>query len=312
MFSYFSRRIIDVAVAVVYEPDLGFFLHYKPRWHGYSLPMRNQLQTDVNWDHTALEALRAATKLQLPWESALVEKLLHLEIEGVSQGIGKTTLYRYHVFQVKLRGLSLAELVPQGFACRCGFLKPEQMVPVAANFPSTAITADIRKTTSTLADLVTWSTREIVDELIGNQQVAVAVICRPGVNKKAEYLMMPNHNYGGDFLSASRCRSELAPLAQVREAIQKDTGYLPRVVVDGVPIVVEDRHHSSRFDCERRFVYHLFPVKIPEEDLADFEKVMRQLDRKWRWVSAQELDDPTANDLSPTIAVIRDALQQIA
>ena len=55
-------------------------------------------------------------------------------------------------------------------------------------------------------------------------------------------------------------------------------------------------------------------------ELADARKVLSAalehcLERSgllWRWVRDAELDDPAANDLSSTIAKIRDALRQIA
>ena len=166
------------------------------------------------------------------------------------------------------------------------------------------------------ADLVTWTTRRIVEELIGNQRVGVAAICRPGVKDRPEYLMNRNANYGGYFPIASRCRVDASPRFEVREAVRGDINYRPRVAVGEQPEPVEDRHYSSRFQCERRFVYSLFPVTFPGMDLgqsdSDLENYLERSGLIWRWVPDEELDDPVANDLSPTIAKIRDALRQIA
>jgi hypothetical protein len=205
---------------------------------------------------------------------------VYLEVDGESQRTGEPTRYRYHVFQVEPPG---AGKTPSG---------------VPAPGPN----------------LVTWSTRRIVEELIGNQQVAVAVICRRGV-AGPEFLMNRNTNYGGYFPIASRCRTEGLPSFEVRQAVLADLGYRWQVQV-GEPVVVEERHVSSRFQCERHFVHSLFPVSLPGVDLAASSKELDHwLDRSglsWRWVAAADLDAPEANGLSPTIAMIRDALRKVA
>src|SRR5947209_3971574 len=92
------RPGLNVAVAVVFEPERGFFLTYHPHWHGYTFPMRKQRQTDVSLAQGALEALREATAL--PLRGATAQPLVTLEVEGASQRTGQPTLYHYHVFQI--------------------------------------------------------------------------------------------------------------------------------------------------------------------------------------------------------------------
>ncbi len=312
----FSYRTLDVAVAVVFEPDWGFFLGYNTHWHGYTFPMRKRRMTDVDLAHGALEALREAT--DLPLRGATVQQLVALDIEGESQRTGRPTRYRYHVFQVDPPVVLSAEVVPHGFACQRGFLMPQHIAPAAPDSPPqpAAGSRNARSTTPAPlgADLVTWSTRRIVEELIGNQRVAVAVVWRRGV-EGPEFLMNRNANYGGYFPIAARCRTDASPRFEVRQAIPADTSYRPSVEV-GEAVVVEDRHFSPRFQCERHFVYNLFPVTFRRVDLSQSGNALDDcLERSgllWRWVPDNELDDPEPNDLSPTIPTIRDALRQIA
>jgi hypothetical protein len=312
-----NRRLLDVAVAVVFEPDRGFFLTYNPSWHGYSFPMRRRRLTDADLGHGALEALRDAT--DLPLRGAVVRPLVYLEVDGESQRTGEPTRYRYHVFHVDPPGLLSAEVGPDGFARQRGFLKPHEIVPPTSNSASPHPAAGAGKTSSATPappapNLVTRSTRRIVEELIGNQQVAVAVICRRGVGGP-EFLMNRNAGYGGYFPIASRCRTEGLPDFEVRQAVLADLGYRWQVQV-GEPVGVEERHFSPRFQCERHFVHSLFPVTLPGVDLAPSSKELDHwLDRSglfWHWVAAAELDAPGANGLSPTIAKIRDGLRQVA
>jgi hypothetical protein len=95
----FDRRQIDVSVAVVFEPEWGFFLSYNRHWHGYAFPMRKRRFTDPDQASGALAALRDAT--ELPLRGAIVTPLVSVEVQGESQRTGKPTLYRYHAFDVQ-------------------------------------------------------------------------------------------------------------------------------------------------------------------------------------------------------------------
>jgi hypothetical protein len=312
----FSRRTLAVGVAVVFEPDRGFFLSYNRHWHGYAFPMRKFRMTDVDLTQSALEALRDET--DLPLRGATIHPLVSLEIEGESQRTRQPTLYRYHAFQADPPVALSDEVAPLGFACQRVFLKPHDIALPTPVSPSAQTAAGAGKAAGMVptpgADPGTWSTRRIVEALIGNQRVAVAVICRPGV-AGPEFLMNRNANYGGYFPIASRCRTDGSPGFEVREAIRADTGYRPWVSV-GEPAVVEDRHFSHRFQCERHFAYSLFPVTFRGVDLSsagnELDDCQERSGLLWRWVAADELENPGANDLSPTISTIRDALRQMA
>jgi hypothetical protein len=127
--------------------------------------------------------------------------------------------------------------------------------------------------------------------------------------------MNRNANYGGYFPIAARCPTEASPRFEVRQAVLADIGYRRRIEV-GEAMVVEERHFSPRFQCERHFVHSLFPVTFSGVDPGTSgNKLDDCLERSgllWRWVAADELGDPEGNDLSPTIAKIRDALRHIA
>ena len=84
------RRMLNVSIAVVFEPEWGFFLSYNPRWHGYAFPMRKFRSTDVDFAYGALEALREATNL--PLRGATVQPLASLQVEGESQRTGQATM----------------------------------------------------------------------------------------------------------------------------------------------------------------------------------------------------------------------------
>jgi hypothetical protein len=57
-------------------------------------------------------------------------------------------------------------------------------------------------------------------------------------------------------------------------------------------------------------------VTLPGVDLGQrgnqLEQCLERSGLLWRWVGADELDDPTANDLSPTVPEIGPALRRIA
>jgi hypothetical protein len=313
----FSPRIVDVAVAIVFEPEWGFFLSYNPKWGGYAFPMRKRRMTDLDLGHTAALALRDAT--DLPLRGATYKKLVSTEeIEGESQRTRRPARYRYHVFHIDPPVVLSTAVMPHGFGCKSGFLKPDQITPPPPVSSSQAAAGAGKAAPAVLAplcaDLVTWTTRLIVEELIGNQHVGEAVICRRSA-AGAEFLMNRNANYGGYYPIAARSRGDGAPKFEVRRAIETDTGYR-RWSDLGEPVVVEESHFSPRFQCERRFVHDLFLVRLDGVDLNapgnELEQAMERSGLLWRWVTDAQLDDPEGNDLSPTVAKVRDALRQIA
>lgn len=294
-------RTLDIAVAVVYEPSHGFLLSFNARWKGYSFPMRQRRATDADLASGALLALREAVSHPLP--RAQATPLVFVETEGTSQGTGEETIYRYHAFDIDPVADLYREAAPHGFGCRNGFLPLKAITPV---IPGTS-----PELATLPADLVTWSTRRIVEELLGNQEVGVAVIRRqtPG---GMEYLMRRYPGYGGYFFIAARRRQEANVKFEVRQAIQTDLGYLSRVTL-GDPVLVTEIQPSPRFESERRFVFHLFDVSLPGVDLLADDSALTQAieksGRMWRWVHESEMDSPLDHGLSPTVEALRQGVR---
>lgn len=290
MLGFNRVRTVDVAVAVYFAgPEVGFLLAFNPKWKGYAFPSRRIRDTDASPAFAALEAFRDA--VGLPQRGATAEPLFYSEVKRESQRTGQLTNYRYHVFQIQPSGGAALD-VPTGAACRLLYL------PVGG---------------FATADLVTWTARHVIGELVENQNVAVAVVVREG-RAGREYLMVQPRHYGGAFPVASRIRADVSARFQAREGFRTDTGYQPATVA-GEPVVVTDRHHSPRFGCDRQFVYHLVRLELPGVDLHDpngpLAEAMRARECLGRWVPDADLDDPAANGLSETIGPIRGALRGI-
>jgi hypothetical protein len=283
----FRQRRQTVIVAVVYQPERGFFVHFHEKWRGYTFPLRRRHPTDFEEAYAAREALRAA--VGRPLHHAEARPLEYLPVVGVSQRTDREVLYQYQAFEVEPN-----EPLPDGgLGCRHGFLTLDALLQ---------------------ADLVTWTTKALVGELLGNQQVAVAVVCRPGPDG-CEFLMIRSASYRGYFPPASRLKTDVSPRAEARQAVERETGYHGRST-PGQPLTVKDVHFSPRFQCDRQFVFHVVPVVLPALDLSgvpnELEHQLQRTGVLWRWVSEAELADPPGNGLSPTVAAIREALLQAA
>jgi hypothetical protein len=281
----FWQRTQPVIVAVVYEPERGFFVSFNRRWGGYALPMRKRRPTDYDEAFTARQALRDAVGLRLPRAEA--RPLEFVEHRGTSGRTGHAALYRYQAFEVDPN----EPLPAGGLGYQHGFLRCEDLLA---------------------ADLVTWSTKVIVQELVENQEVAAAVIARRGPGGR-EFLMVRYASYHGYFFPAARFKTASRPGWAGVDAVRRDTGYSGPLTC-GAAVTVEDLHLSPRFDRTRRFLFHLVPVRLPAVHLAAspnaLEEALVRTGLLWRWVGEEELDDPGANDLSPTAAVVREAARQ--
>ncbi len=279
----FWQRTRDVIAAVVYDSDRGFLLAYNEKWGAYAFPMRKRRPTDHDEAFTAREALREALGLPLPRADA--KPLEHVEVRGTSWRTEREGLYRYQAFEV-----DPGEALPAGgFGRRHGFLRTDDLVR---------------------ADLVSWSTKLIIKELMENQEVALGVLCRPGAAGR-EFLMVRSAPYRGYFFPAARLRTNDPPLWEAVSALRGDTGYFAPIRC-GAAEVVPDVHFSPRFDCPRRFVFHVVPVALPAVDLSAspnaLEESLRRTGVLWRWVEEAELADPSRNGLSQTIAAVREAV----
>jgi hypothetical protein len=278
----FWQRMQAVIVAVVYEPERGFFVSFNEKWQGYGFPMRKRRPTDYDEAFTAREALREAVGLRLPRAEA--RPLEYVAYRGASGRTGRETLYLYQAYEVDPN----ERLPAGGLGSRHGFLSCEDLVT---------------------ADLVTWSTKVIVKELMENQEVALAVICRRGAGGR-EFLMVRSARYGGYFFPASRLKTDSRPTWEAVEAVRRETGYFAPMKC-GTPRAVEDVHVSPRFGCPRRYVFHIVPVLLPAVDLSAapnrLEEGLGRTEALWRWVGEAELADPAGNDLSPTVVAVVDA-----
>jgi hypothetical protein len=275
----------QVLVAVVFDPQQGFFVSFNDKWGGYAFPMRKPRSNEEK-DVTVLGALREAVQRPLP--RAVARPLEFLEYRRNSGRTGKDTWYFYQAYEIEP-----GEPLPGGggFATRHGFLSYEQLR--SAEFA------------------VTWSTRALARELMEHQQVGVAIISRAGPTGR-EYLMIYSTSYKGYFFPASRRKTEAAPVAEVEEAVRRETGYTGPLTM-GQPRRTEDRHFSPRFGRERRFVFHAVPVTPTAVNLTSANNALAASLRRsgicWRWVSEAELADPGANGLSPTVTAIVPLLQ---
>jgi|GEM_PF-7043988 len=284
-------RIVDVAVGVYFHSsEAGFLLAYNRAWHGYSFPSRKVRKIEAGPDFAAREAFREATGL--PLHHMTTQPLFYSEIERESQRTGQVTRYRYHGFEIQPGIDFAAHGIPTGPACKLLYLPIER-------FPA--------------ADLVTWTAQHVVAELMENQHVALAAVVRETPAGR-EYLMIRYPSYRGYFPIASRIRSDVRPRAQAREGFRHDTGYQAATEA-GEPVQATDRHHSPRFGCTRDFIYHTTRLTLPRVNLLEPDNILEQtLERNgvlWRWVPDAELDDPSGNGLSSTIAVIRDVLRRL-
>jgi hypothetical protein len=283
----FSLRRQPVVVAAVYEPKKGFFLTFNEKWGGYALPMRKRRVADPDEAFTAREALRDAVGLRLPKAGA--RPLEYLEYVGNSARTGRRVHYSYQAFEVEPN-----EALPAGgFGCGYGYLDFEALLE---------------------ADLVTWSTKAVVVELVLDQQVALAVVCREGHTGR-EFLMVRSASYGGYFFPASRFKTDTRPSWEAVEAVRRETGYAGRMK-PGAALTVEDIHFSPRFQRHRRFVFHAVPVVLPGRVVAgapcELDECLARTGALWRWVEEEELADPAAHDLSPTVTAVRDVVRQVA
>jgi hypothetical protein len=276
------QRRQPVIVAVVFEPDRGFFVTFNDKWQGYAFPMRKRRPTDAGDDFTAREALRDAVNLRLPRAEA--KPLEYVEHRGTSGRTGRDTVYQYQAFEVDPR----ESLPAGGLGSRHGFLGREQLLE---------------------ADMVTWSTKRILQELLDNQEVAAAVICRPGASGR-EFLMVRSANYRGYFFPAARFKTASRPAWSAVEAVRHDTGFFGPMSC-GEAVAVRDVHDSPRFQCQRGFVFHLVPVRLAGVDLSAapnrLEESLLRTGVLWRWVEEDELATPALNGLSPTVASLREA-----
>jgi ADP-ribose pyrophosphatase YjhB (NUDIX family) len=288
----------DVVCALVVDAERRVLLVKNTKWGGeFALP-----STTVDPDREAMApAALAAVREDLghPLPNATITPLGYLGTAGLSGRTGQPTLYRYWAFHVD-PGQPLA--LPDGHA----------------RFQSAA---DIAAATD-----VTWSAKDIVDAIYSGQEVAVAVISRPG-RTQTEYLLLWNDNYEGYFFPAGRITAEFPAESVARAVLRGELGYTGPVTVSE-RIEVPDFHFSPRWGHARLYKFHVVAVSFPpgrDGEVMDLHRPLGPMERRlmdaeahrimptpdapdgwsWRWFTSAELLTPPAGvKLTPTAKAV--------
>jgi hypothetical protein len=274
-------RVLNVVAAVVHNAAHQFFVAYSPRWSQYAVPMRKPKPGE-----SLSEVARRAVEDHCPHPLGEVTAapLECVSRFGWSRGAGENTFYNYHVFEVVPQ-----HHLPAGqLASWCGFLAYDALLD---------------------SSLVTASTKDIARALMENQQVSVAVVCRPGASG-TEFLLVQKVRYQGFFFPATRRKTDDDPGELALAAVQADTGYLGRVrLLDTLTPDVDVEQYSPRYQRQRHFRFHLRRIEFPELDLQQpgnpLEAGMASEGVTWRWLTAEQLADTTGFQLSPTVDLLR-------
>jgi hypothetical protein len=284
-----SGRPKRVVVAVVYDGERrAFFLVHNARWGGYALPTRpwrpEGLADPVRFravcEQTALEAL--AEDLGRPLPDAEPLWIDHLEVPGRSGRTGRRGLYVYDLVTV-----APGEPLPAGgLAAPCGFL---------------ALDAALK------SPLVTWTTQQVLRRLVGEQRVALGVVCRQGEGGREYLTTLSRH--GGYFFPAARLRDYLTPIQALVGEFRLKTRFLGGIRVEECAIVELDQ--QTRHLGERHYFFHVCRVTFPGLDLTApnnaLEDALARAGILCRWVSEGQVANPP-DWLSPTVTGLRKAV----
>jgi hypothetical protein len=302
-----SHRLQPVNVAVVYDQERGFFLGFNPKWGCYTFPMTKMREDELHPDRAALRALEEHVGERLP--GAIVRKLLYTEAKGVSRRTGKKAQYFYQVYEITPgarfdNALGLADdaapdgtepAVPSGFGCRQGFIPYKKAMA---------------------SDLVSWSTKQILLELMENQQVALAIITKTPPGAPTQVLLTSEGGGEPYFFPVKRIKEDTTPDAVVVSMI-RDVG-ADFELDPGCPVRVRAcgqfrcRQTRPRFNQQRRYVFHLCRVGLPSIDLDipgnALEHALTQAGIASKWCLKEDLWNITGNHLSTTVQQVRDAI----
>jgi 8-oxo-dGTP pyrophosphatase MutT (NUDIX family) len=273
-----------VVCALIVDADQKILLIRNPRWQNLrAIPTR---QVDPDSESLGLAALAAAREdLGLPLPKATFTPLGYLGTAGLSGRTGETTQYQYWAFNVQ-PGEDLK--LPHGLA--------------------TLATAD----EIAAATDVTWSTQDIVHAIFQNQEVAVAVVTRPG-RTQTEYLVLWNDNYEGFFFPAARVTAEFTPTSVAQSVIRAELGY-NGAVKTSERAEVQDIQFSPRWGHERAYRFHIVSVEFTprSDEIVDLHRPLGPMDAmlraaetrrtrgydeppagwSYRWLTADELRSP--------------------
>jgi 8-oxo-dGTP pyrophosphatase MutT (NUDIX family) len=272
-----------VVVAVVQDEQGRFLVAYNPKWGRYTFPMKDLDGSADVLGSVAIRALEADLACKLP--DAKADELEYLGRFGPSGRTGDETEYEYWLYAVD-PGQPLDLMAAPNW---------NNNPPLFLSF------ADLTRRTD-----LTWSTTDIVRELVENQEVVLAVIARPG-ERETEFLLVWNNNYGGYFFPAQRIKTQSKPERVAVATVRSDLGYRgPATAVwQGE---APDIHSSQRFQRDRRYRFHICAVQLPEVDLhqpcGPLERALDRRSKKHVWCTANRLADP-AIGFSPTMQAVR-------
>ena len=166
----------------------------------------------------------------------------------------------------------------------------------------------------TTALLLNASLRNEIDGGVGRcvlgliQHVALAVVTRWS-GEGREFLMVRNANYNGYFFPASRIKEDTTPEKEAVACLRRDTGLFGPIRITAVRQTEPVVQFSPRFERRRRFVFWVCRAELPE---AKLEASLPRSGLLWHWFAEDQLrDDPAANDLSPTVPAVRDAVFEV-
>src|SRR5262249_23440809 len=127
------------------------------------------------------------------------------------------------------------------------------------------------------ADDVTWTSKEVAAAVLAEQEVAVAVVTRPG-REQTEYLVLWNDRYEGYFFPAGRVTQEFRPAVVASAVVRAELGYTGEIVPD-LRAEVPEFHFSPRWGRPRAYRFHVVAVDLPGRDLhrplAPFDRSLR-------------------------------------
>jgi hypothetical protein len=282
----FGKEKLQVAVAVAYdEQRKGYFVVFNPRWRGYAFPHKRwpevRVLDDVEYrricEETALSAFEEDLGRSFP--DAQTIWIDYLEVEGVSGRTGKRKRYSFDIVWIGPHD----DLPDDGLAAPCGYLSREQILGNQT--------------------IVTWSTREILRELLEEQQVAVGVICRR-VHGERQYLLTLNR-YGRYFFPAKRLRRSISARRALIAEFRVNANFMGHIDVGG-PVQAGMTQNTVHLGM-REYQYHLFPMFFPEVNLSAasnrLEDALAKAGIVFRWVSEHELTNPSPQ-ISDTISGI--------
>lgn len=277
----------NVVVAIVRDEAGRFLLAYNRHWDGFSFPM-----TVLDGDNPTGELARAALArdLRASHLHATAGQLTNVHIVGESARTGEQTLYHFTLFEVRPAvALDLAA-VP---------VFTDGHRPVFVGYDDLLLRNDL-----------TWTVPALVREFVGSQDVALAVVTRPGPDGP-EYLLVHNERFGGYFFPARRVRADARAVPTAVGAVRSDTGYTGPALAEyhsEVPAV----QHSPRFDRERNYRFHVCGVALPDIDLhrpgGPLERALGG--RAYRWLTASQLRASQV-PLSPTVELVRAAVEAV-